>query len=137
MPTKEADEFYKNPMFYAMGHFSKFVKEGATKLGLASENQKKLDATAFRNPDGSTAVVILNRWPVVLHACLDRTKGVHMVSGEGISAGKFQAFAVVEYVKFFLSRLSRLYCLFVCFTSNLCVTSEISQALPKDTSLLI
>ncbi|ROT76190.1 hypothetical protein C7M84_005258 [Penaeus vannamei] len=59
--NKEADEFYKNPMFYAMGHFSKFVKEGATKLGLASENQKKLDATAFRNPDGSTAVVILNR----------------------------------------------------------------------------
>lgn len=61
MPTKEADEFYKNPMFYAMGHFSKFVKEGATKLGLASEDPKKLDATAFRNPDGSTAVVILNR----------------------------------------------------------------------------
>ncbi|ROT76184.1 hypothetical protein C7M84_005252 [Penaeus vannamei] len=59
--NKEADEFYKNPMFYAMGHFSKFVKEGATKLGLASEDPKKLDATAFRNPDGSTAVVILNR----------------------------------------------------------------------------
>ncbi|XP_047479433.1 lysosomal acid glucosylceramidase-like [Penaeus chinensis] len=59
--NKEADEFYKNPMFYAMGHFSKFVKEGATKLGLTSEDPKKLDATAFRNPDGSTAVVILNR----------------------------------------------------------------------------
>ncbi|XP_042864798.1 lysosomal acid glucosylceramidase-like [Penaeus japonicus] len=59
--NKEADEFYKNPMFYAMGHFSKFVKEGATKLGLTSQDQKNLDATAFRNPDGSVAIIILNR----------------------------------------------------------------------------
>ncbi|KAK7085855.1 hypothetical protein SK128_008436 [Halocaridina rubra] len=56
-----SDEFYKNPMFYAMGHFSKFVKEGAVRLDLSSNDSHNLDATAFQNEDGSTVIVILNR----------------------------------------------------------------------------
>ncbi|XP_068226099.1 lysosomal acid glucosylceramidase-like [Palaemon carinicauda] len=59
---KEKDEFYKNPMFYAMGHFSKFVKEGAVRLELTSSSApNQLEATAFRNADGTRVVVVLNR----------------------------------------------------------------------------
>ena len=28
------DEFYKNPMYYAMAHFSKFVTEGSVRVGV-------------------------------------------------------------------------------------------------------
>ncbi|KAG7159117.1 Lysosomal acid glucosylceramidase-like 5 [Homarus americanus] len=58
---REMDEFYKNPMFYALGHFSKFIKEGAVRVSLTSPDSQKLDAAAFTNPDGSHVVVILNR----------------------------------------------------------------------------
>ncbi|XP_042239573.1 lysosomal acid glucosylceramidase-like [Homarus americanus] len=59
--NQEMDEFYKNPMFYALGHFSKFIKEGAVRVSLTSPDSQKLDAAAFTNPDGSHVVVILNR----------------------------------------------------------------------------
>ncbi|XP_045605281.2 lysosomal acid glucosylceramidase [Procambarus clarkii] len=59
--NQEADEFYKNPMFYALGHFSKFVKEGAVRISLTSTDLQGLSATAFTNTDGSTVVVLLNR----------------------------------------------------------------------------
>lgn len=58
----EKDEFYKQPMFYAMGHMSKFVLNGSYKL----KTKTKLDnsitpVAAFERPDGLTAVVILNK----------------------------------------------------------------------------
>ncbi|XP_045107178.1 lysosomal acid glucosylceramidase-like [Portunus trituberculatus] len=58
---KDKDEFYKNPMFYAMGHFSKFVPEGAVRLGITSPHAGKVSAAAFRNPDGTYALILLNR----------------------------------------------------------------------------
>ncbi|XP_068240004.1 lysosomal acid glucosylceramidase-like [Palaemon carinicauda] len=59
--NKTSDEFYKNPTFYAMGHFSKFVKEGAVRLAMTSKDPQGLETTAFQNPDGSKIIVILNR----------------------------------------------------------------------------
>ncbi|NWH24188.1 GLCM Glucosylceramidase, partial [Grus americana] len=56
--------FYKQPMFYHMGHFSKFIPEGSQRVGLvASKESKKteLEYTAFLRPDGAVVVVILNR----------------------------------------------------------------------------
>ncbi|XP_025068405.1 glucosylceramidase-like isoform X1 [Alligator sinensis] len=56
--------FYKQPMFYHMGHFSKFIPEGSQRVGLvASRSCKKcaLEYTAFLRPDGSAVVVVLNR----------------------------------------------------------------------------
>ncbi|XP_066985550.1 lysosomal acid glucosylceramidase-like [Macrobrachium rosenbergii] len=59
--NETADEFYKNPMFYAMGHFSKFVQEGAQRVELTPVNQVSLKTVAFRNSDNSVAIVVLNK----------------------------------------------------------------------------
>ncbi|XP_069650505.1 lysosomal acid glucosylceramidase isoform X5 [Haliaeetus albicilla] len=56
--------FYKQPMFYHLGHFSKFIPEGSQRVGLiASKESKKVDLeyTAFLRPDGAVVVVVLNR----------------------------------------------------------------------------
>ncbi|KAI6072929.1 Glucosylceramidase [Aix galericulata] len=56
--------FYKQPMFYHMGHFSKFIPEGSQRVGLvASKESKKTDLeySAFVRPDGAVVVVVLNR----------------------------------------------------------------------------
>lgn len=45
--------------FYYIGHFSKFIKPGAKRIN-ASTNRTALLTTAYKNPDGSIAVVVLN-----------------------------------------------------------------------------
>ncbi|MBN8525217.1 MAG: glycoside hydrolase family 30 protein [Planctomycetes bacterium] len=49
-----------NPSFAAIGHLSRFIRPGARRLLCASQRDH-VHAGAFANPDGSTAVVILNR----------------------------------------------------------------------------
>jgi O-Glycosyl hydrolase len=46
--------------YYYIGHFSKYIKPGAKRIGY-SVYTDKLEAGAFRNPDGSLVVVMLNR----------------------------------------------------------------------------
>ncbi|XP_019412408.1 PREDICTED: glucosylceramidase isoform X1 [Crocodylus porosus] len=61
------DLFYKQPMFYHMGHFSKFLPEGSQRVGLATEQkcyQCDLEYSAFLRPDGAAVVVVLNRTPM-------------------------------------------------------------------------
>uniref|UniRef100_A0A2I2ZJP5 Glucosylceramidase n=1 Tax=Gorilla gorilla gorilla TaxID=9595 RepID=A0A2I2ZJP5_GORGO len=53
--------FYKQPMFYHLGHFSKFIPEGSERVGLVASQKNDLDAVALMHPDGSTVVVVLNR----------------------------------------------------------------------------
>lgn len=48
-----------NAAFYSVGHFSKFVVPGATRV--ASTTTANLDDVAFRNPDGSLALVVYNK----------------------------------------------------------------------------
>lgn len=50
--------FVFNPEFYVMKHFSHFVKKGARLLAVSGEMSS--NTTAFRNPDGSIAAVVLN-----------------------------------------------------------------------------
>lgn len=63
--TKDGGTFYKNPMFYYMGHFSKFIKPGAQRIGvvsLASGIHKPMEVTSFFHADtGLITVVVLNR----------------------------------------------------------------------------
>ncbi|HMP75710.1 MAG TPA: glycoside hydrolase family 30 protein [Kiritimatiellia bacterium] len=49
---------YMNSYHY-MGHFSKFIRPGAQRVAAAS-NKDALLVTAFRNPDGTVATVLLN-----------------------------------------------------------------------------
>lgn len=45
--------------FYYIGHFSKFIRPGARRI-IASSNWDPLLVTAFMNPDGKIAVVVMN-----------------------------------------------------------------------------
>ncbi|NWX94530.1 GLCM Glucosylceramidase, partial [Nothoprocta pentlandii] len=58
--------FYKQPMFYHMGHFSKFIPEGSQRVGLVASAEPKgceLERVAFLRPDGAAVVIVLNRSP--------------------------------------------------------------------------
>ncbi|XP_042296852.1 lysosomal acid glucosylceramidase-like isoform X2 [Sceloporus undulatus] len=58
------DAFYKQPMFYHMGHFSKFIPEGSQRVGLRVLQKylgSNLEHVAVLRPDGSAVVVVLNR----------------------------------------------------------------------------
>uniref|UniRef100_A0A8B9DLY7 Glucosylceramidase n=1 Tax=Anser cygnoides TaxID=8845 RepID=A0A8B9DLY7_ANSCY len=63
------DVFYKQPMFYHMGHFSKFIPEGSRRVGLHSSRRClfcQLEHVALLRPDGAIVLVVLNRsaWDV-------------------------------------------------------------------------
>ena len=45
--------------YYYMGHFSKFVKRGARRLGISTYTPG-LEAIAFENPDGQLVAVVMN-----------------------------------------------------------------------------
>ncbi|KAM9294263.1 lysosomal acid glucosylceramidase [Gastrophryne carolinensis] len=55
------DVFYKQPTFYHMAHFSKFIPVGAQRVGLEANQESPLESIAFLCPDGSAVVVVLNR----------------------------------------------------------------------------
>lgn len=48
-----------NSSYYYIGHFSKYIRPGAVRIG-CSLNSDALSATAFRNTDGTIAVVVMN-----------------------------------------------------------------------------
>jgi glucosylceramidase len=56
--TKTGKLIYTNEYYY-IGHFSKFIRPGAKRLA-SSVSRSSLLATAFLNPDGKTAVVVMN-----------------------------------------------------------------------------
>lgn len=55
------EEAYKQPIFYAIGHFSKFAGEGSVRIDVLSD-WKEVNTIGFRRKDGSIAVVIHNRY---------------------------------------------------------------------------
>jgi len=56
--TREGRLYYMNS-FYYIGHFSKFIRAGAKRI-VCSSNDDDLRCTAFLNPDGKIAVIVLN-----------------------------------------------------------------------------
>ncbi|RMB93898.1 hypothetical protein DUI87_29634 [Hirundo rustica rustica] len=59
------DVFYKQPMFYHLGHFSKFIPEGSRRVGLHSSRRCllcQLEHVAVLRPDGALVLVVLNRF---------------------------------------------------------------------------
>lgn len=56
------DEFYKQPMYYAIAHFSKFLLPGSTRIHTSISNNKEgIMAAAFLTPKKQKAVVITNQ----------------------------------------------------------------------------
>ncbi|VDK28999.1 unnamed protein product [Gongylonema pulchrum] len=57
-----ADEFYKQPMFYVLGHFSKFIRPGSVRIGLHFYSKPiSYEGVAFSTPTLQRVLVLLNR----------------------------------------------------------------------------
>ncbi|GAB6021260.1 hypothetical protein CHUAL_003874 [Chamberlinius hualienensis] len=65
--NQDKDEFYKQPMFYALGHFSKFVSPGCVVINTQTSysnftRNPKIQHIAFECPQKqSTVLIIMNR----------------------------------------------------------------------------
>lgn len=57
--NKTADEFYKQPMYYALGHFAKFIRPGSMRVQSTFTGQD-LKYVVFERPDDSIVVSIFN-----------------------------------------------------------------------------
>lgn len=56
---KENNKLIFTPIYYYIGHFSKFIKRGAKRIA-TTKFTEALYCSAFKNPDGSLVAVILN-----------------------------------------------------------------------------
>eukprot|EP00164_Ancoracysta_twista_P004549 GFYU01006135.1.p1 GENE.GFYU01006135.1~~GFYU01006135.1.p1 ORF type:complete len:534 (-),score=199.34 GFYU01006135.1:26-1627(-) len=62
--TEKGNVFYKQPMYYYMGHFSKFIPAESIRIKTESKGFlliPGLEATSFVTPEGNTVLVVLNR----------------------------------------------------------------------------
>lgn len=57
----ENQVFYKQPMFYHLGHFSKFVPPGSKRIEVTSSKDTSLEFIGFVTPESNTVMVVLNR----------------------------------------------------------------------------
>lgn len=66
-----ANEFLKQPTYYALGHFAKFVKPGSKRIGVSTNYGPLGNVTtvAFRRPDDYNVLIIYNGYNYYL-ACL-------------------------------------------------------------------
>lgn len=55
----ETGELIFTPSYYYIGHFSKFMRPGATRVS-ATTNRSQLQTTAFINLDGSLVIIVMN-----------------------------------------------------------------------------
>jgi glucosylceramidase len=60
LANTQTDEVHFQSSYYYIGHFARFVEPGARRI-LCSTTRDHLEATAFRNPDGTIVAVVLNR----------------------------------------------------------------------------
>ena len=61
MLNEDSSDYIKNLSFSYIEHFSKFIQVGAEKIEY-SKYTDKLELTAFKNPDNSIVVVIMNKY---------------------------------------------------------------------------
>ena len=58
--NNSADTATYNAEYYSLGQASKFVKPGAVRIGSNTFGSGNIEDVAFQNPDGSTALIVLN-----------------------------------------------------------------------------
>jgi glucosylceramidase len=83
------DTIYYQNSYYYLGHFSKFIRPGAKRIDCRSNN-RHLETTAFENPDGSIAVVVLN--------CSDREHEFQLKMGPKSVDLVSLAHSIVSYI---------------------------------------
>ncbi|MCM2416186.1 glycoside hydrolase family 30 beta sandwich domain-containing protein [Streptomyces sp. RKAG290] len=70
--------------YYTLAHFSRFTRPGATRIAAsvaaAEGDTAPVQASAFTNPDGSTALVLHNPSTTVAHTTTISAPGVHVTT---------------------------------------------------------
>lgn len=81
----ELDEVYITPLYYALAHFSRYIRPGAVRIGFENTSENVM-VTAARNPDGSIAVIVFNPSEEVkgIHLTLDKKSVDFAISGKAI-----------------------------------------------------
>ena len=68
LDTANKTRFYKQPMYYALAHFSAYVPRNSTRILVDSTSKSVLKApmecTAFKTPSGHIVLVVLNKGPL-------------------------------------------------------------------------
>ncbi|GJH41608.1 glucosylceramidase [Capnocytophaga sp. HP1101] len=59
--TSDYKTMRRNSHYYVIGHLSSVIKQGATRIGFEKATDNDVQCTAFENPDGSLACVLLNK----------------------------------------------------------------------------
>ncbi|WP_139957145.1 glycoside hydrolase family 30 protein [Flavicella sediminum] len=79
------DEVYFTPLYYTMAHFSKYIRPGATVIGVQNSD-KELMVTAAQNPDNTISIVIFNegKKPKSFSLSLNKTTTKINISGQAI-----------------------------------------------------
>jgi glucosylceramidase len=87
----ENDTVLYTPLYYLLGHFSKFIRPGAHRLGVAGDLPDGIHATAARNTDGSIVVVVFNdnAEPVTYAVDLDGKPVTGTIAGDAIQTVRF------------------------------------------------
>ena len=47
------------PIYYYIGHFSKYIQKGAVRVA-STKHEHRIHTVAFRNPDGTIVLVVMN-----------------------------------------------------------------------------
>jgi glucosylceramidase len=56
-----AHEYYRQPMFYALAHFSKFIPPDSVRIDIKQEGNPNLQVVVFDTPEERTVLIALNR----------------------------------------------------------------------------
>ncbi|XP_076030329.1 lysosomal acid glucosylceramidase-like [Oratosquilla oratoria] len=76
--NKTSNEFYRQPTFYILAHFSKILPLGSVRMDvsvIAEENEGLVDHVVFKRPDNAIAVILLNKHGVDRHVWISDMKG--------------------------------------------------------------
>ncbi|KAF2880502.1 hypothetical protein ILUMI_25673 [Ignelater luminosus] len=71
------DEFYKQPMYYILGHFSKFILQSSVRIEHKCTN-KNLAVVALKRPDGGIVIVVLNKSNKKIPVTINVEKGKYI-----------------------------------------------------------
>uniref|UniRef100_A0A1B0CZ46 Glucosylceramidase n=1 Tax=Phlebotomus papatasi TaxID=29031 RepID=A0A1B0CZ46_PHLPP len=58
--NKTSDEAYKQPIFYAIGHFSRFIPENSVRIGVTSTDSE-VECIGFQRPDSKIVLIAYNK----------------------------------------------------------------------------
>ena len=106
-------EYYKQPEFYAIGHFSKFLVPDSHRIALKSDKTvDKLMTLAFVRPDGGTVVIAMNEKCEELMLTIgDGGRHVsHILKAHSINNFVFYWTESPDFLKFLIQWLNSYFC---------------------------